>query len=235
MSESILDYLIGGLRKAAIYNRHDLAAPSVVLWTDGRGCGQSYSSAARCHARAADSGPRDHRRAYRTVHLAALPVRSWRLEKRPPFVYLPGIARHAFRGAAGFPEAARHLFALQFQGQFWSQLNGKDWTPSAFLSSEEGGLGLDLARDRATLDAVGAQLAHVLRATPESLRGRRLEATDFHGLAAGDPVGLLLEWMASEDGKHDDWPAERWAGFKALCKPTFRPRPGKGRHHHRRR
>ena len=72
-------------------------------------------------------------------------------------------------------------------------MNGKDWTPSAFLSSEEGGLGLDLARDRATLEAVGAQLAHVLRAPLDKLRGKRLEAADFHGLAAGDPVGLLLE------------------------------------------
>jgi hypothetical protein len=35
MIHTILDHLIDGLRKAAIYNRHDLAAPSVVLWTDG--------------------------------------------------------------------------------------------------------------------------------------------------------------------------------------------------------
>lgn len=221
MSESILDYLIGGLRKAAIYNRHDLAAPSVVLWTDGERLWSKVIPLLR------DAMPEllilapeitDERTGPSTWLRYQFARGAW---QETPVVYLPGIARHAFRGAAGFPEDARHMFALQFQGQFWSQLNGKDWTPSAFLSSEEGGLGLDLARDRATLDAVGAQLAHVLRATPESLRGRRLEATDFHGLAAGDPVGLLLEWMANEDGKHDDWPAERWAGFKALCKPTF--------------
>jgi hypothetical protein len=119
----------------------------------------------------------------------------------------------------GSPRLCGNLFALQFQGQFWSQLNGKDWTPSAFLSSEESGLGLDLARDRETLEAVIAQLGHVLRAPLDKLRGKRLEAADFHGLAAGDPVGLLLEWMAGEDGKHGGWPAERWAAFKALCKP----------------
>lgn len=34
-SATILDHLIDNLRRAAIYNRHDLAAPSVVLWTDG--------------------------------------------------------------------------------------------------------------------------------------------------------------------------------------------------------
>jgi hypothetical protein len=227
MSDSVLDQLIDSLRKAAIYNRHDLAAPSVVLWTDGERLWSKVIPLLR------DAMPEllmlaaeiaDERTGPSTWLRFQLSRGDW---PRTPVVYLPGIPRHAFRGAAGFPEAARHLFALQYQGQFWSQQNGKDWTPSAFLSSQEGGLGLDLARDRATLDAVGAQLAQVLRATHESLRGRRLEAADLHGLAAGDAVGLLLEWMASGDGKHDGWPAERWAGFKALCKPTFGLDPDK--------
>jgi hypothetical protein len=67
----------------------------------------------------------------------------------------------------------------------------------------------------------------VLRAPVSSLTGRRLEAADLHGLAAGDPVGLLLEWMATGDGSHGDWSSERWAGFKALCKPTFGLDPDK--------
>jgi len=219
--ETVLDHLIESLRKAAVYNRHDLAAPSVVLWPDGE---RLWSKAIPLLRDAlpellvlapeiADerSGPSTWLR-YQLAR-AGSPA--------TPIVYLPGVARHQFRGAAGFPEAARHLFALQYQGQFWSQLNGKDWTPSAFLSSQEGGLGFDLARDRTTLEALNAQLVHVLRATLDSLRGRRLEAADFHGLTAGDPVRLLLEWMASADGKHDDWPKDRWTAFRALCKPTF--------------
>jgi len=227
MTETVLDHLIDSLRRAAIYNRHDLAAPSVVLWTDGERLWSKVFPLLR------DAMPEllmlapeigDARTGPSTWLRYQLARGDW---QQTPVVYLPGIARHAFRGAAGFPEAARHLFALQFQGQFWSQVNGKDWTPSAFLSSAEGGLGLDLARDHATLESVGAQLAQVLRASPESLAGRRLEAADFHGLAASDAVGLLLEWMAAKDGKHDDWPAERWAGFKALCKPQFGLDPDK--------
>jgi hypothetical protein len=37
MSQIILEHLIERLRQAAIYNRHDLAPPTVVLWTDGEG------------------------------------------------------------------------------------------------------------------------------------------------------------------------------------------------------
>jgi hypothetical protein len=221
MIETVLDHLIANLRKAAVYNRHDLAAPSVVLWPDGE---RLWSKAIPLLRDAlpellvlapeiADerSGPSTWLR-YQLAR-AGSPA--------TPIVYLPCVARHQFRGAAGFPEGARHLFALQYQGQFWSQLNGKDWTPSAFLSSQEAGLGLDLARDRPTLEALNAQLVHVLRASVESLQGRRLDSADFHGLTAGDPVRLLLEWMASGDGQHDDWPKDRWTAFRALCKPTF--------------
>jgi hypothetical protein len=227
MSTTILEHLIDRLRAAAIYNRHDLAAPSVVLWTDGEGLWS------RAIPLLQDAMPEllvlapeiaDERTGPSTWLRYRLARGTW---EHAPVVYLPSVARYAFRGAAGFPEAARHLFALQFQGQFWSQQNGKDWTPSAFLSAKEGGLGLDLARDRATLDAVGAQLTQVLRAPVSSLVGRRLEAADLHGLAAGDPVGLLLEWMATGDGSHGDWSVERWAGFRALCKPTFGLDPDK--------
>ena len=155
-------------------------------------------------------------------------------------LYLPGVPRHAFRGVAGFPEAARHLFALQYQGQFWGQQNGKDWTPAAFLSSDEGGLGLDLARDRATQEAVSDQLAQVLRATREALAGRRLEASDFHGLAAADPVGLLLEWIGARASRPrfpggtpgllsdaGGTPAPLWSAFAAICKSSFKLDPQK--------
>lgn len=224
---TVLDHLIDNLRKAAIYNRHDLAAPTVVLWTDGERLWSKVIPLLR------DAMPEllvlaPEIADERTGPSTWLRYRLARADRQgTPILYLPGIARHAFRGAAGFPEAARHLFALQYQGQFWTQVNGKDWTPSAFLSSQEGGLGLDLARDRATLEAVSAQLAPVLRATHESLLGRRLEAADLHGLAASDAVGLLLEWMASGDGKHAGWPAERWTGFTALCKTTFGLDPDK--------
>ena len=42
-----------------------------------------------------------------------------------PVIYLPGIGRSAFRSADQCPDRSKHLFALQFQGQFWTQKNGK--------------------------------------------------------------------------------------------------------------
>lgn len=226
MSQTVLESLIDRLRQAAIYNRHDLAAPSVILWTDGDHHWQPAIPllqeampellALNPEVTGENQGPSTWLR----YHLARGTFR------HTPVVYLPGISRVAFRGVAGFPEAARHLFALQYQGQFWTQTNGKDWTPAAFLASQDGGLGLDLARDRATLDALTAQLVPVLRKPVSSFAGRRLEAEDFHTLA-GDPIDLLLEWMAQSGEVQKCWTPQQWSGFQALCKSTFHLDPAK--------
>jgi hypothetical protein len=94
-------------------------------------------------------------------------------------IYLPGIGRAAFRSADQFPNQAKHLFALQFQGQFWTQKNGKDWTPFAFLSSADGGLGLDVAADQETKKAIQECLLPLMDVEVDLLRGRKLEAADF--------------------------------------------------------
>jgi len=218
---TILDRLVELLRLARTYNRHDLSEPRAIIWTDGD---QAWNKVIPLLQ---DGMPellvlhtdRTGDRVGPSTRIRYLLARGeWR---DPPVVYLPGISRQAFRGAAGFPDAARHLFALQYQGQFWNQTNGKDWTPFAFLSSEQGGLGLDVARDEATKVALTEQLESLLRAPLADLLGRRLEASDFHSLSAGDPVGSLLRWMSSPELAQQGWKAGEWKGFCAICKQTF--------------
>src|ERR1035437_7124961 len=196
---TVLDQLIVSLREASVFNRHDLAAPAVILWTDGD---RLWSKAIPLLQAAmpellvlddAQAGLHQGPATWIRYRLSRSESRS------SPIIYLPGLGRQAFRSAAGFPLSARHLYALQFQGQFWTQTNGKDWTPSAFLMSAEGGLGLDLARDKATQDALAAQFEHVLRTPVVELQRRRLESTVLHALVAGDPVKLVLEWVAAHD------------------------------------
>lgn len=227
VTRTVLEELVARIRQAAVYNRHDLAAPSVILWTDGEGLWARVIPLLRGampELLALDREVADEHTGPSTWVRYRLARGSWR---EVPVIYLRGVPRHAFRGAAGFPEGARHVYTLQYQGQFWSQANGKDWTPSAFLASREGGLDLDLARDRATLEALSTQLARVLRAPLASLSGRRLEAADFHDLAADDPAGMLLEWMSGQEAVKEGPAPDRWFAFAALCKRKFSLDPDK--------
>ncbi len=216
-----LEKLMEHIRRAAIYNRHDLAIPTAILWPDGECLWKKIIpilldampellvlDESICNLR---SGP--------ATQIRYLLTRS--ATGTTPVVYMPGVSRLAFRGAAGFPQKARHLFALQYQGQFWTQANGKDWTPTAFLSSEDGGLGLDIARDQATMQAIAEQLDSIIRTKITNLQNRKLEAADIHGLIASDPTGLLLQWMADPDQVWAGWGQEKKSAFVSVCKQNF--------------
>ena len=223
---TVLESLIAALRAAATYNRHDLAAPRVVLWPDGEGLWQGIVPElmqAMPELLVLNNEQLDGAQGPSTwlrYCIAGNP-------QPTPIVYLPSVARQAFRGAAGFPEVARHLYALQFEGQFWTQTSGKDWTPLAFLTSADGGLDLDVSRDAATGKALQDQLLHVLRTPVAQLQDQRVDAKAVHGLAADDPVRMLLLWMASDGAVQKQWNSNQWQAFQALSKEKFKLDPAK--------
>ena len=224
---TIQEELIKALRKAGHYNRNDLAAPRVVIWPDGERFWEKVVpgiAAAMPELMVLDASVMEGNRGPST-YLRYLIGRS---EGKIPVLYLPGVARQAFKGAQGFPEEAKHLFALQFHGQFWGQLNGKDWTPTAFLTSADGGLDLEVGSDVATKEALSEQLQHLMGTATEQLQGQRITAELLHGLVADDPVRMLLQWMASDGRLEESWSkTTQWQGFQALAKKQFKLDPAK--------
>ncbi|MEI9478550.1 MAG: BREX-1 system phosphatase PglZ type B, partial [Deltaproteobacteria bacterium] len=70
-----------------------------------------------------------------------------------PILYLPGIDRQILRAGADCPPSLQPLVELQYRGAVWHQRDGRDWTVGAFLSTDAG-LGLDLAQDMWTKEAL---------------------------------------------------------------------------------
>ena len=82
-----------------------------------------------------------------------------------PVIYMPGVSRQTLRAVEECPDALKPLVELQYRGTVWTQKNGKDWTVRAFLVSDDGGLGLDVAEDKLTLQAMQGALSQ-LAVTP---------------------------------------------------------------------
>ena len=222
MSEpTVLDRLLASLRaKAAPLDGE--TRPAAVLWTDPREEWRPLvdlllQNVDECvvlgdYAPARRTGPAVWVRCVvdRTLDEPALP------DGRPPIVYLPGVARQDLRAGGECPDRLRPLVELLFRGALWRQPNGSDWTVNAFLTSRKA-LGLDVAGDRATAEALLRALPEVALAPVGQLEGRRLEAEDFDRMLAGDVIRDLLRWMGDPETTRARLGENGWHAFCNRC------------------
>ena len=101
----------------------------------------------------------------------------------------------------------------------WSQVNAKDWTILAFLKSNQGGLGLDVAQDNEAKHAMQLALYVILDEELELLQGKHLDKDYFNTLlSGGDPIRDLLQWLDQGDAFKAARDENAWGGFVEVCK-----------------
>ena len=235
---TVLDAIIQSLSRAGEYNRDDQVAPAVILWPDKERQWEPVLPVLRVrlphlltlgpYAAHCKTGPAIWLRCMigRSSTSPLLPEANWP-EKTIPILYLPGVSRQELRAVAECPPVLMPLAELQYRGAFWSQVNHKDWTALAFMQSSDGGLGLDVARDSATLEAMKAALVKLAETDIQDLTGHRLEASDFHALLSPDPVREILAWINDPKTVQAKMSTEQWDAFCHSCKDKFKFHPAK--------
>ena len=230
---SVIEHLALSLSAASRFNPSDVVAPAAILWTDHDAQWLPIIPQLRQLApqllTLGEYQP-DQRTGpaiwLRTVVDGALPEIEIP-EGEVPILYLPNVSRQALRAVQECPDALKPLVELQYRGVCWTQKNGKDWTVEAFLVSEEGGLGLDVARDAATRRAMLGALSELATTSVGRLKGKRLEAEDFDRLFSDDPTKDLLLWLSEPQTVKSEWSGGRWSAFKSRCKADFKFDPDK--------
>lgn len=222
-NETILGSLVASLRTAGAFNANAETRPAAILWTDKDREWEDLLPRLRSQLH----GLLTHG-AYEPTERQgpALWLKAALAEQVPgvvlpasevPILYLPGISRADLRVIGDAPKELQPLAELQFRGAFWSQKNGKDWTLRAYLTSPHGGLDLDMAEDKETLTACQEVLLDLVDRDLATLKGKRLEATDFHNLLTPDLARDLLAWLGDPEGTKAKWQGKKWKGFCALC------------------
>ena len=229
---TVIDALVEALRSAAIYDKNDQAAPCAVLWTDkSREWEVAVSQiGARLQVLTLgdyDSGRRRGPAIWMRVQLAESAERSLDGAENLIILYLPGVSREELRSVEDLPLLLQPLAELQYRGTWWSHPNGRDWTVAGFLGNAQKGLGLDLRDDAATARALHRALPRVLEEPLESLRGRRLEASDFDALLTPDTRRSVLLWVSDPDGFRAGRSQNEWDAFCSTCKSELGLNPQK--------
>jgi hypothetical protein len=233
MSETLGQRVVAALRAVAqAYAAGDQVAPCAVLWPDPdrqweRVMPQIQKLIPELfvlgnYAPEQRTGPAIWLRCLEARTVAGAPSAG-----TAPIFYLPGISREQLRAVEDCPPELAALIELQFRGALWLHVNGKEWTPYAFLVSKHGGLGLDVARDQATLDALVGALPTLLDEALTHLQGRLLDADFFNQLVAPDASGLLLRWLSEPAAFQKRCSASEWKAFCQQCKTDFRFDPQK--------
>lgn len=223
---TVLEALALSLAKASVYNRGVMVGPAAILWTDEGRQWEGLIPLLRellpslvqlgPYDPAARSGPAIW---LRCLLAGELEAQGWSGEP-VPILYLPGVSRQMLRAVESCPRHLQPLAELQYRGVLWSQQNARDWTVLAFLKSKEG-LSLDVAQDKATLDALQRALLMLADTPVETLRGRRLEGSDFDQLLSPDPARDLLRWMSDPDTTRAGWTSAHWEAFRSICQSAF--------------
>jgi hypothetical protein len=142
-------------------------------------------------------------------------------EDTTPIVYMPGVSRPHIRAVEDCPPDLQPLAALQYRGAFFSHANGKDWSISAFLQSDRVGLGLDIARDTTTQEALKTALVEFVDIEVHKLTGKQLSADDFHALVVPEPDRMILQWLNDPAATKEQWGKSRWKTFRSICKKQY--------------
>ena len=221
----VLDHLLKAVRDTAVFNPDVQVAPACIMWPDRDRQWEAVVPVLQAELPelmilgnfAPDKriGPAIWLRCVITGHVEEISIP----EDRTPILYLPGISRQDLRAIESCPNHLKPLAELQYRGVIWSQINAKDWTILAYLKSDQGGLGLDVAQDNDAKNAMQLALYRLLDKDISLLRGKRLDNDYFNTLLTGDDlIRDLLRWLDQGDAFQASRGENEWKAFVEVCK-----------------
>lgn len=224
MTDTVLDRLVAVLDEALRFDANVVEPPVALLWPDRAGQWSGAIGALRErrpvvtlgeYAPEAGSGPALWVRCVvaGTVHLDG--------PEGVPVVYLPGVSRQELREVRAASRWLAPLASLQYRSQWFTQPSGKDWTVRALLGNGDRGLGLSVAGDEATAEALVGGLERLVREPIARLQGRHIDALFVHSLLNPDPVRLLLGWIDNPTVAREELSEQEWEAFVAQCRGEF--------------
>jgi hypothetical protein len=222
-SNTFLDVLVGALKRSSAFDKNTQVQPAAIIWTDKERLWKPLLPLLRSKLPILTMGNYDpERHTGPSYWLLCMLARSIEEDVLPaddvPIIYLPDVSRSELRAIEECSQTIKPLAELQYRGVLWTQKNGHDWTPFAFIQSSNGGLGIDIAADQETKDALARSLLKLTDVTIENLRKQApIKAAFLNGIVVQDIIDSILLWLSNPSEFKLKLSQEEW---QALCSET---------------
>lgn len=149
-----------------------------------------------------------------------LPEADWDADAIP-IIYLPGVSKNDLRNVTNAVFNFQPLLEYQYTGTLFIQENGREWSILAFVENPINGLGVKVAKDNATRDALKKTLPTIFQDS-SGLSGKTIIDADFlNNQLFPDIIPSILKWMCRGDAFLQSMEKGRAEVFNNLCKSQY--------------
>ncbi len=215
MNYSIEYKLSESLRKAAQHNSQITVQPEVILWPDPDKQWESVIPILqeRISSLLVFGTYNPEKKQGPAIWLKCmvnktLPEAAWP-GNETPIIYLPGISKQDFKNITDASLSLQPLMEYQYTGTMWLHENGKEWTVAAFVQNAQSGLGVKLAQDSATKDALLTALPTIFQNPDIFSQKAMVDADDLMSAVFPDIIPYILKWMSEGDNFLNVLPSEK--------------------------
>ena len=227
MKHSIYDKVLSSLKQAEQHNSSIMIKPEVILWPDPEMQWAdvipimqedlpqliSYGT----YMSGQKQGPSIW---IKCMVAKVLPEANWK-DNVTPIIYLPGVSKNDLRNVEGARLEFQPLLEYQYTGTMFVQENGKEWTIMAFIENSFSGLGLKVAKDVATKEALKKALPRIFKDN-EVLQGKSIIDSEFlNNQLFPDIIHNLLKWMCLGDSYLKNLEPGKKGVFIDICKTQY--------------
>jgi hypothetical protein len=231
MISSIFDKVIQALNQAENHNSQVMVKPEVILWPDPENQWNDVIGILQqeiSHLLIYGSYDPDKKRGpaiwLKCMIARALPEVNWE-EDKIPIIYLPGVAKSDLRNVENAVFNFQPLLEYQYTGTLFTQENGREWSILAFVENPINGLGLKVAKDNATRDALKRTLPSIFQDREVLANKTIIDADYLNNQLFPDIIPTILKWMCKGDGFLKNMNSDKEEVFVNLCKSQYEFEP----------
>jgi len=227
MSASIYDKVVHALKQAGNHNSNVMVKPEVILWPDpeNQWCDvmevlQESIPHLLIYGRYEPSKKQGPAIWLKCMIAKVLPEANWD-EDAIPIIYLPGVAKSDLRNVENAVFNFQPLLEYQYTGTLFIQENGREWSILAFVENPINGLGIKLAKDNATKEALKKTLPSIFQDREVLANKTIIDADYLNNQLFPDIIPTILKWMCKGDVFLNTMDAGKREVFTNLCRSQY--------------